>query len=473
MRKPSWLFDREREWAALSGFIRRRRPGLAIVRGRRRHGKSVLLRAAADAGAAFYYQAVRGLPADQRRDLARAWSTQFGGPEPAFASWSDAVEALLSLQGPDAPPAVILDELPYLTESAPELESVLQRTLDARRRDDRGPALVLCGSAMAVMTRVLVGSAPLRGRAQMELDVAPFGFRDAAAFARLPPEIAFPVHAVVGGIPGYAADLLDRTFPESPRDVDRWLVEVAASPTRPLVYEARSLVELEPGVREPATYLSVLGAIAAGATRTGEIAGLLGRRPDAVAHALAALEALGLAARSEDLLRRGRPSWSIADPLLRFYAALLRPRWELVERADAERLGRALADPWRAQVLGPHLETLSREWARTHAEPGSLGGLPLTVGSGTVADPNARARHEVDVVVLGEQGRVLAIGEAKLRPLSAGDRDRLTRVRDLLRARGDADERTRLLLFSATGFDPGMTSSDTELVDLPRLYAGS
>lgn len=472
MDKPPWLFDREREWAALSRFMGRGRPGLAIVRGRRRHGKSALLRAAADAGPAFYHQAVRGLPADQRRDLARAWSAQLGGPEPAFTSWSDAVDALLSVQGPGAPPVVILDELPYLTESAPELESILQRALDARRNNDRGSALVLCGSATAVMTRVLVGSAPLRGRAQMELDVAPFGFREAAAFARLRPEVAFPVHAVVEGIPGYAVELLDRTFPDSPDHVHQWLVEVAASPTRPLVHEARSLVELEPGIREPATYLSVLGAIAAGATRAGEIAGLLGRKTDAVAHALGALETLGLAARSDDLLRRGRPSWSIADPLLRFYAALLRPRWELVERADPERLSRALADPWRAQVLGPHLETLSREWARTHAEPGTLGGVPLTVGFGTVDDPDARARHEVDVVVLGEQSRILAIGEAKLRAIGARDRDRLARVRDLLRARGGADERTRLLLFSATGFDPGMATGDTELVDLPRLYAG-
>lgn len=256
------------------------------------------------------------------------------------------------------------------------------------------------------MARLLVGSAPLRGRAQVELDVAPFDYRTEGAFAGLVPEVAFPVHAVVGGVPGYAVDLLDGRFPEDVGDVDRWLVEVAASTTRPLVHEARSLVELEPGVREPGTYLSVLGAVARGATRTSEIAGLLQRSNDAIANALAALATLGLVARSEDALRRGRPTWSIVDPLLRFYATLLRPRWELVERADPDRLARSLADAWRAQVLGPHLEAIGCDWALGYADPGTLGGVALR-----------------------------AVGQA--------NRDRLARIRDLLQSRGTADERTR------------------------------
>lgn len=285
------------------------------------------------------------------------------------------------------------------------------------------------------MARLLVGSAPLRGRAQVELDVAPFDYRTEGAFAGLVPEVAFPVHAVVGGVPGYAVDLLDGRFPEDVGDVDRWLVEVAASTTRPLVHEARSLVELEPGVREPGTYLSVLGAVARGATRTSEIAGLLQRSNDAIANALAALATLGLVARSEDALRRGRPTWSIVDPLLRFYATLLRPRWELVERADPDRLARSLADAC-AQVLGPHLEAIGCDWALGYADPGTLGGVALR-----------------------------AVGQA--------DRDRLARIRDLLQSRGTADERTRLILISATGCDPGLAAADTELVDLARLYTGS
>jgi hypothetical protein len=62
---------------------------------------------------------------------------------------------------------------------------------------------------------LLVGDAPLRGRAQLELDVGPFGYREAARFTGLRPPVALAVDAVVGGVPGYLVDLLDRTYPEA------------------------------------------------------------------------------------------------------------------------------------------------------------------------------------------------------------------------------------------------------------------
>lgn len=468
MRRPHGLFDRQAEWAALAGFVEQGGGGLAIVRGRRRHGKSALLAGLARVSGAFYHQAIRGVPVDQRRDLAAAWAAAHGGPVPAFATWDDAVSALL---GPPHRP-VIVDELPYWTDAAPELESVLQRALDRARRGG-GNRLIVCGSAQSVMRGLLRGDAPLRGRAQTEIHVRPFGYRDAALFAGLPPDIALPVHAVIGGVPGYAVDLLDRTFPAALDEVHGWLTEVVAAPTRPLVHEARALVETEPGVRDPAVYLSVLGAVAGGATRTGEIAALLGRSSDAIAHALASLQRLGLVTRLDDVLRRARPSWRIADPLLHFYAALLRPRWALVERGDRRRLAAQIAAPWRAQVLGPHLEELAREWAATHASSSTLGGDAVEVGRGTVNDPTEKVRHELDVVAVDAAGQVIALGEAKLRRMGLDDVTRLDRLRALLAAAGQARPDARLVLCSATGFAPGTGGHGVELVDLDRLYAGS
>lgn len=470
MLRPGSLFDREREWAALAQFADGSRAGLAIVRGRRRHGKSALLTALSEATGGFYHQAIRGVPADQRRDLARAWAAANGGPEPAFSTWEDAVAALLGTKDTGL---VVIDELPYWTNSAPELESILQRALDRARRSG-GARLVACGSAQAIMSRLLQGDAPLRGRAQLELDVRPFGFREAARFARLEPDVALPVHAVIGGVPGYAVDLLDNTFPTSANDVQRWLVEVVAAPTRPLVHEARALVEAEPGLREPALYLSVLGALASGATRTGEVAALLGRNSDSLAHALRTIEGHGLVRRQDDVLRRGRPIWQVADPLLRFYAALLRTRWSLVERGDRRRLSSQIAEPWRAQVLGPHFEQLARDWAAEHAADDTLGGEPAVIGRGTVDDPATRTRHEIDLVAIDGQGSVVALGEAKLRRLGPDDAARLVRLRQILSDAGRGRRGARLLLISAEGFTRGASEEPgVELVDLERLYAGA
>ncbi|MEE8601298.1 AAA family ATPase [Euzebya tangerina] len=462
MEKPDWLFDRAQEWTALTAFADRGRPGLGVVRGRRRQGKSVLLRALSGQGGFFYHQALQGVAAEQRRDIAVSYARHHGGPVPAFDRWEDVIMSLLSVPSGLA----IIDEVPYLTQASSELESVVQRAID--QAGPTGGSLILCGSAVTLMNGLLRGSAPLRGRAQMEVDVSSFDFRTAAAFSGLSPEVAFPVHAVVGGVPGYAVELLDQTFPEGAADVDRWLLEVAASPTRPLIHEARALLELEAGVRDPGVYHATLGAIAAGRTRTSEIASRLGRSSDQVSHALRTLADLGLVEAVQDLRRNGRPRWRIADPLLGFYSAVLRPNWAAVEQGDTDRLAAQALNAWRSQVLGPHWESLARSWTTTWAGPDTLGGSPDRVGMTVVNDPPNRTSHELDVVA-SREGRVLAIGEAKLRTMTDEDLGRLRAIRDLL----PGAEQAKLLLFSASGFDRGLSASEAELVDLPRLYGGS
>lgn len=172
--------------------------------------------------------------------------------------------------------------------------------------------------------------------------------------------------------------------------------------------------------------------------------------------------------RTEDLLRKARPSWQIADPLLRFYSATLRPNWALVERGDAARLADRIIEPWRGQVLGPHLENLTRQWVATHADQTTLGGVPERVGRAVVNDRASRTTHELEVVVT-EGDRVAAIGEVKLRRMDADDADRLRVLRTLLPGAATA----RILLVSAAGFTPAVAGPDLELVDLRRLYEGS
>jgi hypothetical protein len=74
---------------------------------------------------------------------------------------------------------------------------------------------------------------------------------------------------------------------------------------------------------------------------------------------------------------------------------------------------------------------------------------------------------------------VVAIGEAKHtnRVRTLADLDRLGRIRTLLADRGAAPTTTKLLLFSANGFDRNLTQAaagraDVELIDLVRMYSG-
>jgi hypothetical protein len=75
---------------------------------------------------------------------------------------------------------------------------------------------------------------------------------------------------------------------------------------------------------------------------------------------------------------------------------------------------------------------------------------------------------------------VAAIGEAKhtVKPRTIADLDRLARSPTLLIERGQAQLSTKLLIFSAAGFDrrllaAGDDRDDVELVDLDRMYRGA
>lgn len=458
--KPSDLFDREYEWEALTRFVAASTPGpgLAVVYGRRRHGKSALLRRLCEVSGGFYHQAVEGTEAEQLRDLARTYALYVGMPVvPAFTDWDQVIDALLTL-GTNEPAAVVLDEFPYLVAGAAGLPSRLQRALDAAR--GRGPRcrLVLCGSTMTVMTALLAGQAPLRGRASTELAVGPFGLSDTARFAGVAadPRLAVAVHAVCGGVPGYYVDMLAGDVPDSVDDFDGWMVRGPLSRTRPLLHEARHLLDDEPRVRDKAVLLSVLAAIADGATTSGAIAGRLGRDTATVAHPLLVLADMHLVARRDDALRAKRPTWQITDPLLRLYVAVMRRDWARLEQGQASAVWRDAQPTWRSQILGPHLEQLARDWATDHAAELVPAGMSR-VGSTVLADAAQHSTHEIDVVGLGVPGTgapVVLLGEVKhqRQPMDTDELERLRRIRDRLVQQRKAGPDTRLLLVSIAGF---------------------
>jgi hypothetical protein len=177
--KPSELHDRVDEWAALSEFASDPDSGtvLGIVYGRRRQGKTLLLELLAEATEGFTFTGLQQANTQNLADLAAAYAGFAGVPAAAFGSWTDAVDALLTVGGRlGRPVPVVLDEFPYLVEQAPELPSVVQRALSPRSsaRSSGQVRLILCGSAFTLMRGLLAGSGPLRGRARLELLVQPF-----------------------------------------------------------------------------------------------------------------------------------------------------------------------------------------------------------------------------------------------------------------------------------------------------------
>lgn len=485
--RPDRLFDRAVEWADLVGFASEEAlvPRLGIVYGHRRQGKSFLLRALVEQLGGIYHQALEEERSSALASLGSTVARDAGGTAGiTFPSWDAAIRELAIRAGSTR--IVVLDEFPFLAEKAPELESVVQRAHDDARNGLLPPfRLLLCGSAISVMGRLLSGARPLRGRVALQLKVSPLDFRTARAYWDIADQqTAFMVHAVVGGTPGYR-DLLGEQAPGRPSELFDWLAAGVLNPSHALFTEDAYLLTEDPAITDRALYQSVLAAITAGRRTQREIGGVLGRTDQAMQHPLLVLEGAGLVRRDSDVLLAKRPILRLADPMLRFHHAVVRPDRARFEQRRTQEAWVGAAARFETQVLGPHFEDLAREWTRSFASPETIGGRPGRVGFTYVNDPAARDRFEIDVVADSADTRpgdgrpiLLAIGEAKggTAPIGIDAVRRLERLRKLLERRAIVEE-TRLVLFARSGFRPdviaeGRRRSDLLLVDLERLYGG-
>jgi uncharacterized protein len=479
--KPKHIFDRGREWDGLMRFAiaPQHDVRLGIVSGRRRQGKTYLLDAVARAVDGFFYTATEDTEVEALANFGRALAEWTGGGRYAFTNWEEALERLFT-----AVPVglIVIDEFPYLSKASPALPSLIQRALDPRGIARQGTSrLLLSGSALSAMGGLLGGSAPLRGRASLELVIEPFGYREAAKFWGISDlRLAVLVHSVVGGTPAYRREFVAGDTPSGTDDFDAWVLRTALNPQLPLFREARYLLAEDAEVRDRALYHGVLGAMAIGRDTRGGIAEHIGRKSPDIAHPLRVLEASQLISHEPEAFRSGRTIYQIREPLIAFYEAVMRREWTRLERGDPAGAWRNAQATFFAHVVGPNFAAMCREWALT-APKGTFGEWPEMVASGLVPDPVNRAQIKIDVTVLGKEvagypRQLLSLGEVKWGEVMTLDHvRRLRRARDLLAVQGYDTHATRLTCYSGAGFDDDLRAEAgrdrrVQLVGLERLY---
>ncbi len=483
LEKPGDVFDRDAEWADLAGFALSPLPGLriAVVYGRRRQGKSYLLRRLADAVGGLYHLATeQAEPVSLRRfgDSLAIWAGLPAGSF-GFDGWEQALRTsagmLSARSGKEVnggvPALLVLDEFPYLVGETPGLPSIVQSLYDrmgpGAGAEGRPLRLILCGSAISVMADLLSGTKALRGRVALELRVRPFGYRDARGYWGIGnPAAAFAHNAITGGTPGYRELVSDPRVPEDPSLLGGWLARNVLRPSMPLFEEARRVVHEDARIRDTAAYSSVLAAVAAGESSPTKIGGLLGRQATSLTHQITTLAAAGFIDRRHDLLLDRRPVVTIADPIVRFHQLVIEPYLADLEAGRADQVWAEAEHTVESKIFGPHFEALAAEWVARHA-PAEAGLSVGPVGQTSIACREHKTSHEIDVLALARGARprtpgapVAFIGEAKHRERRPGFKElhRLQHLRELLTAAGHDATSATLGLFSASGFTEELTA---------------
>ncbi len=211
---PGGFVDRERELQLLMRAWERR-PSFIVVYGRRRIGKTRLLKEwvrRARFRHVYYLSHLSG-HAPNLAGLARAMDAVLG-TRLSGGRW----ESLYSLLATAAPSfrdgdVIVLDEFSYWVRSAPQAASELQQFVD-EVLPRTGLVLAITGSLVGVMLRdVLGGSAPLFGRATHRLRLGELSPWCLPAFTpRYSPHELAEAYSLFGGVPHYLR-LIDDSLP--------------------------------------------------------------------------------------------------------------------------------------------------------------------------------------------------------------------------------------------------------------------
>lgn len=402
------FLDRVRELEGLERRWREGRAELFVLYGRRRVGKSALLRKFCRDKPHVYFLASQVRELDNLDQFREALAAARHDPlldSLRFNAWQAAL-AYLTRLGEGERFVVVLDEFPYLCQENPALPSVFQKWWDTAGKNSK-LFLVLCGSQISFMEHELLAErSPLYGRRTGQERLGPLLPWDAARF--------FPGYSVrdrlaaygmLGGIPAY----LERFRPD--QTLKSNLMREALNPQGFLYDEGHFLLRME--LTQIATYLSLLKAVAGGSTRVTEIATRAGIPATAAAKYLGILRELGLIRREVPFTephpeKSKRGVYVVGDPFVAFWCRFILPHQSLIQAGQGETVWREFIKPTLDTHLGTIFEEVCRQyvlhrWADRH------GTTPRRVGRLWAGD------YDVDVMAelaAGKERKVL-VGECK------------------------------------------------------------
>jgi AAA+ ATPase superfamily predicted ATPase len=459
--------NRESEVRSLLERITSNKAELVIVYGRRRIGKTELLRKAFAKGRAIYFVADLGADQDQRRRFSEAVHLSY--PNPLLQTdippgWDSLLRYIITLAEKDRM-VLVLDEFPYLCSSDPALPSVLQRIWDEVGKDSK-LYLILCGSFVSFMEREVLGhKSPLYGRRTGQLLVHPLVLRTLKDFfPGYSREGRITAYAILGGVPAYLIQFSDRL------SIRRNIENQILKPTAFLHDEVRFILMEE--LRDPKHYLSILQSIAFGNTRMNDIVQRTGIERGPVSKYLSVLQDLRLIERETPITEKHpeksrKGIYRLSDNFFRFWFRFVLPfKSRLVEGGERKVLEKEIL-PHLDNFIGQAFDKICVEILRNLADEKKI---KLSYGR---AGRWWNGNEEIDLVAVAEDKPVF-VAECKWskRPVGIDILKELRRKASLISSEGPRAD-LRVGLFSRSGFTKEIEDlgkkGEVELIDVRKL----
>lgn len=392
------FIGREQELARLRRASQAAGVSVQVLHGRRRVGKTRLIREFLANRDALYFCGLEANARDNLAGLNRALRAFLGqGEAPWQETYAGFFHSLLPIAA-GQPLTLVLDGFPALLGAVPELPELLRAFCAQGRQEGARLHLLLAGDTAGMGTLLSPATPALPGQEEAPLALRPFSFFESQRMLLYASASDCAVlHAACGGIPGYLGLL------EAGDSLEASLDRLFFQPESPLLEEPGNLLRRE--LRAPQAYNSILGALARGARKHGDIARETGMESAALNRYLASLEALGFIQREKPLLAEdGRKSrYRLQDGSFRFWYRFVQPRLGdiLLGRGD-----RALAEevlPQLDSFMEQGFEDILFDYAEAYQAQGRLGGSPKESGRWWGRRPGRGGEARIPLLVLGEE----------------------------------------------------------------------
>lgn len=403
--------DRIDETARLRDALLREESTFVVLYGRRRLGKSTLIKRVLTDND-VYFLADRSESQHQRALLAKVIAQIFPDFDKlTYPDWESLLRA--ANYRTERRFSLCLDELPYLVEQSPELPSVLQKLLDEKSLKYN---IIVCGSSQNMMSGIFLNStAPLYGRANVIMKLAPIKPPFIIEALGLSAIEAIEEYAVWGGVPRYWE------LREGNASLHDALWHNILSVNGTLYEEPAKLFQDD--VKDIVKTSTIMSYIGSGANRLSEIASRCNEPATNLSRPLKKLIDLGFLEREvpfgTDEKNSKKSLYKITDSFMAFYYQFVVPNRSFIE------LDRRLPIE---QAMDMHFsEFVSKLWERLCRDSvtGNLINNVLYDKAkrwwGTVLNEEGKPEQvEIDVIAESLDKKYLLVGECKWTTLENG-----------------------------------------------------
>lgn len=400
------FMGRKSELAALEKAYRHE-SGFVVVYGRRRVGKTTLIKEFIKNKKAYYFLATEELERENMKNFTRGLA-RFSGEnyllETVFETWDGVFEAFARCV-PGEKKILVIDEFTYLIKSNPAFASIFQRAWDNILKD-AGVMVILCGSLAGMMNKhVLSYKSPLYGRRTAQIRLSPFGFTEFGEyFKSMSFEEKVMFYSVAGGVPKYI-----ESFDNGLSLMDNIADSILSR--QGFLYEEPSFL-LEKEVNELVSYFSIIKTIAAGNRKLGAIGCSLGLQSAQLTAYIKTLIELDLIEKrvpatesNPEKSRRGL--YFIRDNFIKFWFTFVAPYRSELEMENKKFVMKKIRENIIDNHAGFIFEDISREIIGNLCREGKLPFSFDRIGS------YWNGSLEIDICAITEIGKKALLGECK------------------------------------------------------------